>query len=132
MNGQPPIFVLVHEAILLQDRPRLLHCDGLHAVQNVIRNFRPAVGKTLAMPLRRVLDHVLGGEKSLLCLRTGDDHGADYQTANTDTYDASFHLASVSICLMPRLVETSLFQAFAPYARPLPPSPLQAQACHSV
>src|SRR6476659_9691724 len=66
MNGEPSVLVLVHESVLLENRPSFFESDGLHAVENVVRNLWPAIGKTLTTPLWRVFDNVLWSEESLL------------------------------------------------------------------
>ena len=66
MNGQPSIFVLVHEAILLEDGPGFFERDSLHAIEDVVRYLWAAVGTTLAVPIRPVLDDIFSGEEPLL------------------------------------------------------------------
>ena len=69
MNGQPTVFVLMHEAVLLEDGPGFLECHLLHAVEDVVGHFWSAVGKSLAVPFGCVLDDILRSEETLLCAR---------------------------------------------------------------
>src|SRR6185312_13796204 len=76
MDRQPAVFILVHESVLLQHRPCFFERDRLHAVENVVWNFRTAVGEAVSMPIWRVLDDIIASEKSLLRVSLG---GSQYR-----------------------------------------------------
>src|SRR5947208_16385345 len=60
----------MHETVLLKYCPCLLERYALHAIQNLIGYFGAAIWKTIAVPVGRVLDHIITGKESLLRRRT--------------------------------------------------------------
>ena len=59
VNRQPLVVVLMREAGAGDDRPCFLERHGLHPVEDRVRYVRPAVGKALALPVRRVFNQLL-------------------------------------------------------------------------
>src|SRR3954454_21147306 len=94
MYGQPTILVLMHEPVLLEYRPGLFECHLLHAVQNVIRYLWTAVRKALAVPIRRVLDDILGRKKTLLSACVWHSYRKKGQTENRVSKPSRFSLHS--------------------------------------
>ena len=47
-------------AVIFEDRPCFLKRDQLHALKQLVRNFRPTIRQTLIFIERRQSDHILG------------------------------------------------------------------------